>query len=177
MKYELGKCAGCGNIRYLINKTHYLCIHCNRKRLDGQKGVNTAVRHAKAIKKYSKSRLNEIRAYTEADAVFYAKILKSRERRCVYCGEILVGVLKNYWFHHLFHKAKYPALRYKEANVDMVCFGCHQIAHSANPTETMLKHIFRAGKFMIRKGWLEEIGEPNPRSPHLWVIETEEPEL
>jgi len=39
MKYEKGICKECGEERYIVNRTHYLCSKCNTARLRGQEGI------------------------------------------------------------------------------------------------------------------------------------------
>ena len=169
MKYEMGICSCHGERRLIVNRTHWMCYEGNRKRLDGQKSVDRAVKHSKAIRRYSKTRQAKTRAQTEADALFYAKIWDERLHRCVFCDEYLRGVLKNYNVHHVFAKSKFPELRYVKDNCVLTDLTCHQQVETGKYIDRMIKVILATAKKLVKKKLLIEIGSPNVYRIKDWV--------
>jgi 5-methylcytosine-specific restriction endonuclease McrA len=175
MKYKYGICRGCGEMNIMLVNAHYhLCYKCNRARLNEQKKLKEAVRDTKIMKKYSANVKERRKALNDADWILFNKIWGERERKCHYCGKYLGGEPKKYNFHHILFKTVFPSLRYRNKNIALVCFDCHQIAHSPHITDKMISTIIETGRYFIRIGMLLRIGEPNVNKIKEWIVEPKE---
>ena len=116
MQYKKDICSSCNGSFFIVNKKHYLCSVCNKRRLDDS-------RETKPKKKYTYKR----KKTGERD--LFEEIWKERPPYCEWCGEgIYEFSVANY--HHIKNKNMYPELRLIKENIVKICFTCHRKAHS-----------------------------------------------
>lgn len=56
---------------------------------------------------------------------FFLSIWRKRSPYCAICGRYLGREPLSYMFDHILEKSKYPALKYEESNIVLVCLDCH----------------------------------------------------
>jgi 5-methylcytosine-specific restriction endonuclease McrA len=159
LNIKWGTCKGCGRHRQIVNRTHYLCVLCNRKRLDALKPY------------YPKQSKADLREQIAEDRKFYDSVAKSRPHICAYCGDRLFGHLRTYNFDHILPKSKFPTLRHEKDNIALTCFTCHQTKTSERYTDTMRQLIMHTVRLFVKSGHLVEIGLPNVNRLKDWIME------
>ena len=55
----------------------------------------------------------------------FEEIWNERPHICVDCNKVLGDVARVHYFSHIKPKGKYPELRLKKNNIDILCFDCH----------------------------------------------------
>ena len=60
---------------------------------------------------------------------FFLKIWSERPHICNSCGCFLGNEARSFMFDHLAEKELYPALKFKEWNILLVCLTCHNNRH------------------------------------------------
>lgn len=85
----------------------------------------------KALKlRAAKKMIDKSKQFVDKDTAFYSEIWRERLHKCELCGVDLGGAWKNWNFHHLKLKSKFPELRYEKDNLILVCLTCHSNEHS-----------------------------------------------
>jgi len=84
-------CRKCGESRFIVNKTHYLCDQCNRIRLDGQglvrKQPKPLRRSTKPLKRRAVKRVTGVqKAINDEYKQVIQQIAYEREHVCSACG-------------------------------------------------------------------------------------------
>ena len=119
MKYEITICNGCNKKKPIINKTHVLCLKCNRDRLNKQ-SLNAPDAHRKPVRTLSpkkgtrsperkrlpnmsiKQSLQYLK-YNEVKAQKKADMIAGKYYNCFFSGQKLDPDF-NYEFHHALGK-------------------------------------------------------------------------
>lgn len=97
------ECTACGKYTNNGNKFHKLCTFCNRKRLHKNKPKKEPTGEAK----------------------MFEEIWEERPHICTECNKPLGDEPRVHYFSHIKPKGKYPELRLKKTNIDILCFDCH----------------------------------------------------
>lgn len=114
MNLTIEKCKGCSRNQIIVNKTHCLCLRCNKKRLSKKSTsskISTSTKNRNFYHKIWKQWLHET--------------YKEEKIRCVECRT----ELEEYASHHISHilsRGAYPNAAYDEDNVVPMCFHCHK---------------------------------------------------
>jgi len=137
MKREKGVCKGCGKERFIVNKTHYLCAACNRKRLEKQSKT-----HAKPKRLYNKSpkRLKEEEWYRQAKAQKKKDMIAGGYYRCFFSNKPLDPDKDYDWHHALGRKG---ALLYEYKNIFPVISKYHHEYHNLDAARLMKTTWYR----------------------------------
>ena len=118
--------------------------------------ANKPRRRMISIKKVSSTRQIKITSQNAKDREFYLSLWDKREHKCQYCGIPLDDEPEKWMFHHILFKGenKYKHLRYYEENIDIVCFQCHSIFHSANPSQNIILRKLNKIEYFTKEGLL-----------------------
>jgi 5-methylcytosine-specific restriction endonuclease McrA len=87
------------------------------------------------IRKVSEKRAKKIEEGKEIlkmDEEMRVMIWANSAHVCQSCGSHLGNKFKNWNFHHLLPKAKYPQFRHEPANIMLLCLECHSRAEHTN---------------------------------------------
>ena len=114
MQYSKGKCSKCGKETVIVNKTHGLCLYCNKARLAGQKdryGGNNNDNNDNTPK--------------QSQISLFKTIWEESNKKCQLTGEDLSWIIpmSKYWFScfaHILAKGKYPKYKYNINNILLV---------------------------------------------------------
>ena len=95
-----------------------------------KKEKKTAKQNWDALKKraFDKAK-KKMQPLMDADEKFMKQIWDSRPHYCVEGGCDLGGEYKKIFFDHILSKKDYPALRYDEANIQLLCMFHHSAKH------------------------------------------------
>lgn len=85
----------------------------------------------KALKvRAAKKMMDKSKQFVDKDTSFYNELWRENLHICSICNCDLGGTWKNWNFHHLKPKAKFPELRYDKDNVVLICLTCHSNEHT-----------------------------------------------
>lgn len=124
MRFKLGICSKCGELKLIVNKGLKLCAKDDWKR----KATLYASRR--------KERAKQGKVVDKAEmAKFFKKYWeKYLDHRCFESGEPLY-YYKSYFIHHLLFKEPYPQFAYKEDNIIYLSHLNHALYHSLTEAE------------------------------------------
>lgn len=119
MQYSKGKCSKCGKKTVIVNKTHGLCLYCNKARLTGQKdryGGNNNDNNDNTPK--------------QSQISLFKTIWEESNKKCQLTGKDLSRITpySSHWFSlfaHILPKGKYPRFKYLQKNILLVHYDIH----------------------------------------------------
>jgi hypothetical protein len=129
--HKLGECRGCGQERYIINRTHYLCQPCNYERLHGKGSVERKQQeYTEKLRRGSNpiSKKSDKQKVKDKElAKVYAEMERTRPQLCTGCG---CGT--NLSHSHIIPRSWSDALEVVPENITYHCLvrpdgstGCH----------------------------------------------------
>lgn len=114
-----GVCKKCGKVRFIVNKTKFLCDECNYCRLHSGK-TRKEVAISKINFKNKRYRKNT------GELALFKEIWNERQHVCARCGQILPEPMRVHYFSHIKSKGAFPELRLCKTNIELLCINCHQ---------------------------------------------------
>jgi hypothetical protein len=141
-------CRGCGKDKFIVNKTHMLCLDCNHFRLHKKTRFETAkekfdsslpklkikpLKQRKWVVK-STTKTKEKRQETLCkDRETYFKVFKNKPHNCEECDMPLPEVFEDEngdivmiaQYSHILGKQAWPEFRHNPENFNRLCMGCH----------------------------------------------------
>ena len=146
---DKGICSGCGDEKYIQNKTKNLCADCIYKRShegktqievqyektkqklsngngfgsrSGQCGGNNFQSSKRPIKNNSSKKIR-----ITGEREMFLEIWEERAHYCTNpkCRVFLGNEPKTVFFSHIKAKSVYPELRLEKTNIRLLCFSCH----------------------------------------------------
>ena len=120
----------CGN-HFIVNRTHWLCNNCNKKRLHNQNKFNpkkrVKIKHSKREETKLKREL-----ILKKDKEFYLHQFNSKPNICEECGvnlpdifEIDGSVVMIGQYSHILTKGMFPEYRHSNWNCNRLCLRDH----------------------------------------------------
>jgi 5-methylcytosine-specific restriction endonuclease McrA len=103
----------------------------------------------KALPSVSRSRYEKDRLVLEEPRSmreFFIHIWKFRPHTCENCNSNLGKEPLSYMFDHVLEKNKYPALKFEENNIMMLCLHCHDNKTRGFLSEKMLQRLEQVKK-------------------------------
>ena len=138
INYKEGVCKGCSDNKLIVYKSGFLCMTCNRDRLNNRYSDRAKSRVSKPYKALKRTQIKPVTKKSlvkiKADDKMYELVWNSRAHFCEECGLSLGDrfrgdngrVLNRFIYSHILTKGAYPEHRHNLMNFNLLCLKHHQ---------------------------------------------------